>query len=255
MAVASLPDGIKDPGEFVETRSKTHPEKLRECFQEEVLDTSKLWNEWYTDRIIARYDPNDSSSFASICDDITTFLSKNPNAADRTKQAYETAGKLAKKLSSNESDGSISLRVQLESDLLGMASKKATKRENLEERKQAVDKLAKATLGSNLESNIPGKLQQSPKQMQVDQRNNIVDSKASKRMNTSDPSVHQSDMLRSKKHLQHRSITQYDKRNDQRPMTPHFSGFQFNPSDADWLGISKKNVSCFVFRFCRIHHL
>ena len=136
-----------------------------------------------------------------------------------------------------------------------MASKKATKRENLEERKQAVDKLAKATLGSNLESNIPGKLQQSPKQMQVDQRNNIVDSKASKRMNTSDPSVHQSDMLRSKKHLQHRSITQYDKRNDQRPMTPHFSGFQFNPSDADWLGISKKNVSCFVFRFCRIHHL
>ena len=159
---------------------------------------------------------------------------------------------LAKKLSSNESDGSISLRVQLESDLLGMASKKATKRENLKERKQALDKLAKATLGSNLESNIRGKLQQSPKQMQVDQRNNIDDSKELKPMN---PSLRQSDMLRSNKHTKHQSIPQYDKRNVQRPITPHFSGFQFNPSDADWLGISKKNVSCFKFHLCCMHHL
>lgn len=236
VVVASLPDGIKDPGEFIEIRSKTNPENLRECFHEEVLDTTKLWNDWYTDRLISRYDPSDSSSFANICDDITTFLSKNPNAADRTKQAYETAGKLAQQISANQTGASVTLRIQLESDLLSMASRKAAKRENLEERKQAVDKLAQAALRSETEASV----KKFPKEAKnVDQRNDSGVSKGRKAVNDS----HQGNLPNDRFMNNGYGQRQYNNQYNQRPIAPHFTGFKFHPTDAAWLGISQKNVS------------
>jgi DNA primase len=244
-AVANLPAGIKDPGEFVEKRMKSNAGSVRECFENEVINTAMLWNVWYIDRLIKKYDAEDSSSFANVCDSITTFLAKNPNAADRTRQAYEAAGKLATQISGKNEEGSSGpLRIQLESDLLGMASRKATKKDVIKKRIEAVDKLAQADVkgkGTKIseKSKNPSRIAKSNKITRggtnsPKRSNGIMDSNNGQYANGSNNG----------NAAGYRTRQNYDRRQEV-PIARHFAGFQFNPTDAAWLGISEKsqNVS------------
>ena len=64
--VASLPDGIKDPAEFVEKYTTTSgggrsssgigSNDIEEKFRDRVLDTAIEWTQWYANRIISSPD-------------------------------------------------------------------------------------------------------------------------------------------------------------------------------------------------------
>ena len=132
--VATLPNSLKDPSEFFETQKS----KAGEAFREEVLDQAKDWTDWYLRRILSRYDPNskanNANSYLDITDRLSNFLSGFTNAADRTRRAFSAAGSLAEIISKESGSSSAPLRIQLESDLLDMASRKAKTRENLSRR-------------------------------------------------------------------------------------------------------------------------
>ena len=243
VAVATLPSDMKDPGDFVEMRTKKKKsESVREDFQTEILDTAMLWNVWYIDRLIMKYDGDDPSSFANVCDSITTFLASNPNAADRTKQAYEAAGKLATQISGkDETATSGPLRIQLESDLLGMASKKASKKEAVQMRIEAVDKLAQNNLkGSRRAANPTG----TPKTSMIrSKRIPPRSSNSSKLSNDRNKNGIKSQNQNNSNFGNQRNYQQRYNRKQEIPIARHFAGFSFNPTDASWLGITDKNVS------------
>ena len=143
--VASLPDDIKDPAEFIEGNGGVDNESSEIAFRKDVLGEAVRWDDWYVSRLISKYNPNESTSFSEVCDKVSTFLSTHPNAAERTKRAYDAAGKLSDYISrdngtsSGESRSIAPLRIQLESDLLGMASRKAAAREAMTRRIEAVN--------------------------------------------------------------------------------------------------------------------
>ncbi len=227
--VGTLPEGVKDPAEFVEMRMKDKSANVVECFETEVLKNAVLWTEWFIDNWISKYDPHDQSSFARICDVITTFLSNNRNPADRTKQAFEAAGKLATKISGKNETGP--LHIQLESDLLGMAAKKASKKEALEVRVEAVERLAQNNAKG---SKITNTLNKNPTKRPTIPPNHSVKKNIQKENTSGDVK------LSGKRQV-------YQKQS--RPITQHFSGFRFNPSDAAWLGVSNQGVSVLGYYF------
>jgi len=241
IAVGSLPMGIKDPGEFVELRSANRSSTIHECFESEVMDTAPLWTNWFIDQMIKKYDQNDSSGFAGVCDDITTFLSKNRNAADRTKQAYEAANKLATHISKDDNkEPSASLRIQLESDLLGMASRKASKRERIEIGIDAVERLAQAD-AKTTKVQSSNRYDSSVKTDRKDYKVNGVRKHFNDTPNSSNVNRQQ---INAKLPDQNPSKTrQVRSRQQEIPVIPHFRGFTFNPTDAAWLGLSGTNVS------------
>jgi hypothetical protein len=252
IAVCDLPLGIKDPAEFVESRAGNATKTVKECFQSEVIDNAVLWYEWFIDRLIQKYDQNDPSSFGNVCEEITDFLSNNSNPADRTKQAYEVATKLARQISGNDdADPSVSLRIQLETDLLGMASKKASRRETYEKRKEAVRQL----------ENIESKRIRQPLSVQNQavglgqKRFNATKTNMHKgaaidvgKTNERNPYASQSKVPRKNQNKQYNTSLNRGRNNS--PIAGHFHGFTFSPSDAAWLGVSNSGVSTYFYFTC-----
>ena len=238
--VASLPAGIKDPAEFIEANGGAGVSSSGEAFRTRVLNESMPWNDWFIMRLISRYDPSDSASFSSVCDSVSTFLSAHPNAGDRTKRAYEAAGKLAELISKergSSNDGP--LRIQLESDLLGMASRKAAAREALTRRVEAADgeggskgKLARLNSGEATtrdDTQSAASLIQSMKQ----------------------DGIKQSTKARFERPRQVKGRTdngrnaigrRYNEQKQAPPMIQHFRGFEFCDTDSEWLGLTTEKV-------------
>ncbi|KAL7550395.1 hypothetical protein ACHAWF_013636, partial [Thalassiosira exigua] len=143
----------KDPSDYIDIAGGGA--KAGEKFRTDVLDKAVPWDEWYLDRILSRhsYDPQDADErggFAAICDEVSTFLAEAfASPAERTRRAHRIAGRLAKMIiaeDDNEDDASASssssfgmLRVQLESDILNMSSRKASVREGIERRIERTD--------------------------------------------------------------------------------------------------------------------
>ncbi len=242
VAVASLPSEVKDPAEFVESRSDTPSKTMKECFQTEVIDTAKLWNDWYIDRLISQYNEDDPSGFATVCDDITIFLSKNENPADRTKQAYEVANKLAVYISGKGNDNpSASLRIQLESDLLGMASRKASERVKVTKKIEAVERLEQNEVKLQRMS-ISDPNQSNNNKMNVSNKRTPSKLQTNGNMMQGNPQT----MRKNRK---------TDYRKQEIPIVQHFNGFTFNPRDAYWLGLSSTHVrikNILILRFVKM---
>lgn len=233
--VTSLPSGIKDPAEFIESKGGIKNSKSGELFRKNVLMKTVPWNDWFVTRLISKYDPSDSSSFSSVCDYISTFLSTHPNAAERTKRAYEAAGKLAELISKGRSSSSNNtpLRIQLESDLLGMASRKAAAREALARRIEAAD----GELGSK--SKI---LKMSSGEPTLNDNTEYVP-----RVAVPAQQVATGNYTRPDNKVQTSSFSKYSKVNTGKkyneenkvpPLTEHFHGFEFSETDAQWLGLA-----------------
>lgn len=248
--VASLPVGFKDPAEFIEGNGGAGKSSSGESFRSKVLQSSIPWNDWFIMRLISRYDPSDSASFSSVCDSVSTFLSAHPNAGDRTKRAYEAAGKLAEligKGNGNANDGP--LRIQLESDLLGMASRKAAAREALTRRVEAAD-------GESGSKNTLARLSSGEASTADDaQLASIVHSMKQDGIKSSSKARFESP--RREKGRSDNGRNQMSRRDSgQRqapPMIQHFRGFQFSETDAEWLGVTTEKVKGLVlFCYCTI---
>ena len=263
--VATLPEGIKDPAEFVESIADGEDAKAR--FYTEVLDKVVAWDQWFIERIISRHQvdlSDDEQGIGAACDEIATFVAGTfTRPEDRTERAKFAADILAEKAIHNEDEMSSSsggmMRVQLEADILNIASRKASVREAVDRRIESADgivgemaasKLMRLAFGGGAVEDEEGKLSSSA----------LIRSKPPRTDNTPSASLAQ---------LGHRSLEQkeanYKKVSDPSPntsperkkqpkarendkpehdLTPHFKGFDFaHKPDRDWLGLSGSKVS------------
>ena len=133
--VASLPSGMKDPGDFIEGRREDDARDVAENFLEDVVQPAIDWSDWFLKKILSRYDAAatraKAGSFGDVFQRVADFLSMFPNPADRTKGAYEVSAKLAQLIAKERNSTEISkaARMQLESDLIDSASRIAKERE------------------------------------------------------------------------------------------------------------------------------
>lgn len=258
--VAALPPGIKDPGEFVETRTKSSKTRVAASFRREVLEKATDWAVWYLDLLLSRYDPRAlrgaAGSFGEICDRISEFISTFPNPADRTIRVHEVAGSLAEVIAKESGGGEVSsaLRIQLESDLISMVTRKAGAKESVERRIESVDGMSSTRTKETLEKMGRG---ESLGASDEDSKLSVRALKASKRNKSAfsleigglNETAEQAEGVRrpsktSTQRRERRRLRRQTVKPVEPPLTPHFSGFEFeNQSDADWLGLSREKVS------------
>jgi hypothetical protein len=126
--VANLPEGIKDPADFLEQHRDA--DGLEKMFREDVVQNATEWSEWYMNRLLATHDPDAGSlgtlSFSAVFERLASFLATFGNKEDLAKRASTVAAKLAILVSSdnNESLDAVSSTVciQLESELIEKAT-------------------------------------------------------------------------------------------------------------------------------------
>jgi DNA primase len=265
--IASLPENVKDPAEFIESYNKQNKKEeaniAADDFRKEVLDTSVEWTEWYIDRILRQYDSTAlrgaAGSFGDTFEHVADFLATFKNAADRTKRACEVAASLAAIMAEESDSPSMSntVRIQLESDLVDKASRVANSRDAVARRIESVEggsdaevqaKLSNLARGAGL-SGDGDKEKLSWKKLRQDpeQRPKIIAGPLpSKKRNVS---TRPKDKPGGQEEQQYKRRT-YKPRNAKKEapiLTPHFAGFEFaNDSDAEWLGLSKDKVNLLV---------
>jgi hypothetical protein len=264
--VATLSGGeVKDPSDFVNLAGGGDKARMR--FQEEILDNAMPWDDWYVDHLLLKHevDAKDGTvgSFAGICDDVSTFLASFSNPADRTLRVHKIAEKLVTLIAENDmSSSSIAmLRVQLESDILNMSSRKAGVREAIERRIELTDGVSGEATTSKMKRLSSGDLDN----MNDDERKmsrTALAKVAPQGADSSQRSIPASDPPRARKDATRtRSFrTNPSQRNRQLPeklperhLVPHFNGFEFkHQSDKDWLGLSGNGVRSYtVINACR----
>lgn len=268
--VANLPEGIKDPGEFVEEAANgVSIEEAAEKFRQQVIGTAVDWTEWFVQRIIDGFDETvqrgQIGSFGQVFDRIAQFLANTMDAADRTRAAYKIAGKLAELLSkeANGTEASSAVRSQLETDLVETAARIANKNNEMLRRSELNPKAVLASLarGEVPTSDDDHERKLSSKMMQS-KRNESRATDAKRSM----PEVEDNGFLGSNpitlqksgrtSSLIFKDFQQEPRKRKLRPkrklhtetsITPHMSGFLFeNDSDAAWLNLKKATVGFVV---------
>lgn len=258
--VATLPEGIKDPAEFVESIADGEDAKAR--FNNEVLDNVVAWDQWFIKRIISRHqvDAGDNEQgISAACDEIATFLAGTfTRPKDRTERAKIAAGILAEKTIHNEDEMNSSsvgmIRVQLEADILNIASRKASVREAVDRRIESADgivgemaasKLTRLAFGGGTTEDEEGKLSKSA----------LIRSKPPRTDNTPSTSLAQFGSRSLEQEEAHykqvsgpppssppqkkREAKARESDKPEHDLTPHFKGFDFvHKSDRDWMGLS-----------------
>ena len=257
--IATLPAGIKDPADFFE--AKKLGTKGGEVFRDDVLRKAEDWTIWYLKRILSRYNEKalrgTPGSFGDMCDRVSEFLATFPNPADRTKRAHDVASILVDLVSTSSEPREVSnsFRIQLQSDLVDMVSRKAAAKESLGRRieavdgfdpKQQADKLLKLSRGAgSSETDDSNKL--SFKALKT--ANPITARVLPKKLNPLSEERDMPSLKTGRAENRARKVKPGDRQQIQRDrrkqqsaaMTPHFKGFEFvNESDAEWLGLSRQ---------------
>jgi len=280
---------VKDPSDYV---SQYPSPKARAQFQTQILDAAIPWDEWYIQRILSKHDASakndaDEGSFVDVCERVSTFLATFPNPADRTRRAHKIAERLVEFIAaeSNDGEGEKSssssssslgmLRVQLESDILNMSSRKAGVREAMERRIEQTEvggggagrttaashtsKMEKLSRGGDVldgeeedERKMSRKALLARRRRREEEESGVDDGgvvsddhrlPASPRAGTTRPVAART-----------RPMGAYDgtvpkprrgwRKVPERQLVPHFDGFTFkHQSDRDWLGLSGKRRS------------
>ena len=151
--IATLPYGIKDPAEFVESRKSKN---ATNDFRSLVIDSSVEWTDWYLKQTMSRYNSSalrgSPGSFSDIFEKAANFLATFTNAADRTERACQVASGLADVMSigDNGSKASDTVRVQLESDLFDKVSSIVKSKEAITSRLESLGGGSKAEIRSQL---------------------------------------------------------------------------------------------------------
>ena len=263
--VATLPGGdIKDPADFVHFAGGG--DNARDLFQKEILDTSKPWDEWYVTRLITKYDADakdgSEGSFSDICNQISTFLASFPSPADRTRRVHNIAELLVTLIAEKDStSSSISmLRVQLEADLLNMASRKAGVREAIERRIEQTDGLLGSATTAKIERLASGDFdafnddeRKMSKQSLARTMPQRKESPPRRIIPVANPS-RQRRVQPSSQPFRYNE-QQRDMKLPERHLVPHFHGFTFkHDSDKDWLGLSGNGVSALSLCVCSLSY-
>ena len=248
ICVADLPDGIKDPDEFIALHAKRDgQESIGIQFRNEIVHQATDWVKWYLQRIIATYNPEaqrgQQGSFGDIFEVIAEHLATSLPSADRTRLAFEVAGTLSSILGSevNSTDASNAVRSQLESDLIEMSARIANTKNSVRLRSEfALDGHAKVNVDQMVVALANG---QGPSGA-----DDIAPTRFNAQSHLTSPSSVPAASPRRRLPLL-RSHTKQAKKPRQRAfaergklvettisLTPHFSGFRFaNKSDQDWL--------------------
>lgn len=257
--IATLPNGVKDPGEYIDSKSSKTRSRAGSQFRKEVIDTAKDWTAWYLDRLLSRYDEaalrGKAGSFGDICDRISDFLSAFPNPAERTKRAHDVAGQLAAIVSgkSGSNESSNALRIQLETDLVNMVARKAGARESIERRIESVEGYSPDDINQKLSKMLRG-----DGVNRSDDSESLLSGKALKALKRADPPRSPESKRNASSRISSfdsvNGSSRYGRRGRARmrrsskkivppPLTPHFSGFDFeNLSDVDWLKLPREKV-------------
>lgn len=253
--VATLSGGeVKDPSDFVNMAGGG--EKARTRFQEEILDNAIPWDEWYIDRLLSKHEvgaKDGAGSFVGICNELSTFLATFSNPADRTRRSHKIAEKLVTLIAEDEmSSSSISmLRVQLESDILNMSSRKAGVREAIERRIEITDGLLGEATASKLKRLSSGDFDDKNDDERKMSKNALammepkISDGSQRSIQASSPPRQRKDAtrVRSFRTNPKRRNRQLPEMPTERHLVPHFNGFEFkHQSDKDWLGLSNNGV-------------
>ena len=286
VAVANqLAHRVKDPSDYVAQCSDDACTR----FYDEVLRHATPWDEWYIGRILSRHstDAKDGTpgSFSALCEDVSTFLATFSNPAERTRRVAKIGLLLVGLIEKEEeehhdrSGGSAKnsermrrsasaldmLRVQLESDLLNMSSRKAAVREAIERRIESLAtshedkgqrgvataaKIAELSHGHNAKEEDDNKKSKSAlRALPPLHGENMEDSRAKSgqfpaaiatRSTMPPPSV----LSTRRKLRKGRQWGSQRRKLPEGPLVPHFDGFTYrHQTDRDWLGFSTDGVS------------
>lgn len=241
LVVAELPDGIKDPAEYFESKKRK-----KDNFRVEVLDKALEWSQWYIQRILSGYDASAvhgaSGSFACICESVSDFVATFSLPADRTRRAFEVAKHLSNIIAGSSSKSSSqTLQVQLESDLLSMVSRKAAAKEIVERRVEAVDGFSSQNKTMVLDRLLSGGL--SPTGAEIDKlaknatKNGVKHDGSRAPIGRTEKRTKASSSFPPPWQLRSKSKKRLSK---QAPLTPHFTGIDVELTDADWLNIPRE---------------
>ncbi len=241
---------MKDPSDFVNLAGGGNKARMR--FQEEILDNAIPWDEWYVDRLFSKHEVDakdgDIGSFAGICDDVSTFLASFSNPADRTRRVHKIAKKLVALITEDEMSLSSMgmLRVQLESDILNMSSRKAGVREAIERRIELTDgvsgeattsKMKRLSSGDSDNMNDDERKMSRTALARVAPRGADIAAPAPPRARKD---ATRTRSLRTNPKQRNRQLHE---KSPERHLVPHFNGFEFkHQSDKDWLGLSGNSV-------------
>ena len=260
--VARLPDLIKDPADFIESRRKLGMtvQQIATAFRNEVVETAIDWTDWYVQHLIAGYDRdaprNSAGSFSDVFERIADFLANSLTPAERTKVAYEVAGQLSSVLATdrNSSDISLSVRIQLESDLIDLTSRLSAAKEVLQRRIDAAsadtttNSIPPTTVTTFTSGLGPNSIDQDSKLSKNATRGKAkVSNQVIRRSHTDNKSVVMPAELPQRKVQTTRTRARTTISRSREPnyvsVTTHFSGFQFqHQSDMDWLGLQSSKV-------------
>ena len=285
--VARLPFNITDPADFIETQRKegTTVQEIATRFCHEVVEKAVDWTVWYIQHLISGYDrdaPRSAAgSFSNVFERIADFLANSFSPAERTKVAYEVAGQLSSVLANdrNSSEVSLSVRIQLESDLIDLAARLSATKEVLQRRIDAASTNTLTTtpqtpitiasftsgLGPNCIDHHGGKLSRNatrkdlkeasqpltPIKRGMYKENQVRSSDRVEKNQVRSPGRVEKTLPRRKVQTTRATITR-NRKPDFVSVTTHFSGFQFrHQSDMDWLGIQSSKVRILLEQMVR----
>lgn len=226
VAVATLPPRNKDPADFCEERLAKGSNKARvvQAFRTQVVENAVDWVDWFLHRLVGTYNATAETSFASLFEEVANVLASLP---DRTQHAPTVAESLARVLGNHSSD---EVRLQLESDLMDLASRIAGARDAQD--RQISSPMVMAALGRGTGPDYDESLKLARNATNI---KNLGGHLAAGDLTGSDS-----------RRASKRRFRPRNKRSPQ-TLTPHFAGFEFaHQSDADWLGVSKRRVRSFV---------
>lgn len=230
--IASMPDGLKDPGEFAAMHQSN--EDFFAKFEKEVVNDAEDWISWYTLSIIQQYKrsaPRGArNSFSDIFSKVAEFIGTTMDTADRTKAALDLSHHLSELLKTDRNSTEISktVQIQLEADLIDLAARNSYSRNALSQRVEEISmvppdsKESKITLSNLLKGDLlTADINTKPKgNIQSPARSN--DKSAFRRVRPINKTRKITTMKRSKR--------------AEVSLTPFFSGFEFrHKSDAEWL--------------------
>lgn len=247
--VASLPEGIKDPADFLERHRDV--EGLEEKFRVDVVQNALEWSEWYMIRVIDSYDPDPASegtqTFSAVFERLASFLSTFENTEELSKRASLVVPKLANFIrTEGTNETSYTVRIQLESDLVEKAMDIARSKSIQFQRSGEIERFPKNLEISNAISLMEGPWESITK--------NSSDRRASevREIVGIDESAQTAERFSKRSARKQRSLlTRQSTINPTRkPMTKYVGGFNSNLMDANWLGVRKGMVSTlFLFKF------
>lgn len=263
--IASLPDGIKDPADFIESHGSS--KDAADDFRSLVIDTSVEWSDWYLNQTMSRYNSSavrgGVGSFADIFEKTANFLATFKNAADRTERACRVASSLADIMSmgDNGSKASETVRVQLESDLFDKVSNIVKSKEAITSRLESLGANSKADVREKLSNTARGigssgggelaKLSSKAiKAMSESRSRSRPDVAAISHARIANPPSLEEQSQSARRGRFYRAGKKQVK--VEPSLTPHIAGVSFlNENDASW--IQSKNVSTCLFTVACAH--